>query len=78
MTTNFFHPSLLILFLDPGWIKIRIRDKHLGSATLVFGNFSKKIKIAVKNLFSARRIQNFFKFRHPEEGLDVCSDFFIL
>ncbi len=26
-----FHPSLLLLFLDPGWEKIRIRDKHPGS-----------------------------------------------
>jgi hypothetical protein len=41
LTTNFFLPSLLLLFLDPGsgirdpgWIKIRIRDKHPGSATL--------------------------------------------
>jgi hypothetical protein len=41
MTTIFFHPSLLLLFLDPGseirdpgWVKIRIRDKHPGSATL--------------------------------------------
>jgi hypothetical protein len=41
--TNFFHPSLLLLFLDPGseirdpeWVKIRIRDKHPGSATLIF------------------------------------------
>jgi hypothetical protein len=47
LTTNFFHPSLLLLFLDPGseiqdpgseirdpeWLKIRIRDKHPGSAT---------------------------------------------
>jgi hypothetical protein len=38
----FFHPSLLLLFLDPGseirdpgWVKISIRDKHLGSATLI-------------------------------------------
>jgi hypothetical protein len=37
----FFHPYLLLLFLDPGseirdpgWVKIRIRDKHPGSATL--------------------------------------------
>jgi hypothetical protein len=37
----FFHLSLLLLFLDPGfeirdpgWVKIRIRDKHPGSATL--------------------------------------------
>ncbi len=48
MTTIFFHPSLLWLFLDPGseirdpgsgirdpgLVKIRIRDKHPGSATL--------------------------------------------
>jgi hypothetical protein len=37
MTTIFFHPSLLLLFLDPGWVKIRIRDKHPGSATLTLG-----------------------------------------
>jgi hypothetical protein len=35
MTTNFFHPSFLFLFLDPGWVKIRIRDKHPGSAALL-------------------------------------------
>jgi hypothetical protein len=36
MTTNFFHPSLLLLFLDPGseirdsgWVKIRIRGSSL-------------------------------------------------
>jgi len=41
MTTKFFSPSLLLLLLDPGseiqdpgWVKIRIRDKHPGSATL--------------------------------------------
>ncbi len=41
LTINFFHPSLLLLFLDPGSeirdperVKIRIRDKHPGSATL--------------------------------------------
>jgi hypothetical protein len=41
MSTIFFHPSLLLLLLDPGseirdpgWVKIRIRDKHPGSATL--------------------------------------------
>jgi hypothetical protein len=35
-TTNFFHFSLLLLFLDPGsgWTKIRIRDKHPASAPL--------------------------------------------
>jgi hypothetical protein len=36
---NFFHPSLLLLFLDPGWVKIRIRDKHPGSATLMANLF---------------------------------------
>jgi hypothetical protein len=45
MTTDFFHPSLLLLLLDPGsgmgknqdpgWVKIRIRDKHPGSTTLL-------------------------------------------
>jgi hypothetical protein len=43
MTTIFFRPSLLLLFLvrdpgskirDPEWVKIRIQDKHPGSATL--------------------------------------------
>ncbi len=41
ITTNFFlHPSLLLLILeqgsgirDPGWVKIRIRDKHHGHCT---------------------------------------------
>ncbi len=43
--TNHFPPSLLVLLLDvrseirdPRWIKIRIRDKHPGSATLRFAN----------------------------------------
>ncbi len=42
MTINFFHPCLSLLFLDPGseirdpgWVKIRIRDKHPGSAPLL-------------------------------------------
>jgi hypothetical protein len=42
MTTNFFQPSLLLVFLDPGseilnpgWVKVRIRDKNPGSATLL-------------------------------------------
>jgi hypothetical protein len=39
MTTNFFSPlSLVAVFgsgiRNPGWVKIRIRDKHPGSATL--------------------------------------------
>jgi len=41
MTTNFFHPSLLLLFLDPGSgmgknqdPEFGIWDKHPGSATL--------------------------------------------
>ncbi len=33
MTTNFLDPGSEIR--DPGWVKIRIRDKHPGSATLV-------------------------------------------
>ena len=38
MTTNFFSPLLLLLFLDPGsgMDKIRIQDIHPRSATLVY------------------------------------------
>jgi hypothetical protein len=40
MITNFFSPfSFVAVFgsgiRDSGWVKIRIRDKHPGSATLV-------------------------------------------
>ncbi len=34
-TTKFFSAPLLSLLLDPGWVKIRIRDKTSGSATLI-------------------------------------------
>jgi hypothetical protein len=41
MTKIFFHPSLLMLFLDPGseirdpgWVKIRIRDPGQTSGAL--------------------------------------------
>ncbi len=58
MTTNFFDPSLLLLFLDPGseirdpeWLKIRIRDKHPGSATLYL---------------------SFRYLEHPDLGLEEC------
>jgi hypothetical protein len=39
MTTNFFSPLSFNAvfgteFQDPGWVKIRIRDKNPGSATL--------------------------------------------
>ncbi len=38
-TTTNFPPPLLMLLLDPGWIKIRIRDPgYPGSATLVNSN----------------------------------------
>ncbi len=47
MTTNFFSLCLSLLFLDPGseirdpgWVKIRIRDKNPGSATLVLTHLS--------------------------------------
>jgi hypothetical protein len=39
MTTNFFSPPLFCCCFwirDPGKVKIRIRDKHPGSATLLF------------------------------------------
>jgi hypothetical protein len=35
MTANFFSPlSFVAVFGSAGWVKIRIRDKHPGSATL--------------------------------------------
>jgi hypothetical protein len=44
MTTNFFHPSLLLLFLDPGseirdpgWVKISVADPR-SSASLTPGS----------------------------------------
>jgi hypothetical protein len=66
MTTKFFHPSFL--FLDPGseirdprWVKIRIRDKHPGSATLGFF-FVDVLNVAVEKLVRGTdqwiRIQN--------------------
>jgi hypothetical protein len=33
MITNIFTPLFLLLFLDPGWVKIRIRDVNPGSST---------------------------------------------
>jgi hypothetical protein len=49
MTTNFFSPlSFAAVFgsgiRDPGKVKIRIRDKHPGSATLA-GALSSALKI---------------------------------
>jgi hypothetical protein len=46
MTTNFLSPlSFVALFgsgiRDPGWVKISIRDKHPGSATLVIHSIFK-------------------------------------
>ena len=40
LTTKFFTPLFCSCFWirDPGWVKIRIRDKHPGSATLVPGS----------------------------------------
>jgi hypothetical protein len=43
-TKIFFPPPLLVLLLDTGWIKIRIRDKHIRSATL-----DKSILVIVKS-----------------------------
>ncbi len=39
-TTNFAHPSLLLLFLDPGWTKIKIRDKYPGPQQWIRGSCS--------------------------------------
>jgi hypothetical protein len=57
MTTNFFSPfSLAAVFgseiQDPGWVKIRILDKHLGSATLGF-----KLLIRLPLIYSCKFLQ---------------------
>jgi hypothetical protein len=53
-TTNFFHPSLLFLFLDPGSGMGKnqdpgsgIRDKHPGSATLVTEKENKRFNFFI-------------------------------
>jgi hypothetical protein len=51
MTTNFFSPlSFVAVFgsgiRDPGWVKIRIRDKHSGSATLPY-RFLVKLEVYI-------------------------------
>jgi hypothetical protein len=45
MTNFFFTPLFCSCFWirDPGWVKIRIRDKHPGSATLLVGSFCYQI-----------------------------------
>ncbi len=60
MTTNFFHPSLLLLFLDPGSVKIRIRDKHPGSATLYIGNSYGTHTYGTKYKSSSERLEIIF------------------
>jgi hypothetical protein len=62
-TTNFFHTSLLLLFFgsgDPDWTKIRIQDKHLGSATATL-LLSPRTKPAIQNknsLIVPRRVSD--------------------
>jgi hypothetical protein len=62
MTTNFFHPSLLLLFLDPGseirdpgWVKIRIRDPGLTSrirnTEICTTQLKMKIKLLIIDMF---------------------------
>jgi hypothetical protein len=59
----FFHPFLFYLFLDPrsgirdpGWVKIRIRDKHPGSATL----FHRRFDVALFSCFGKTVSRIFF------------------
>jgi hypothetical protein len=56
MTTNFFQPSLLLMFLDPGseiwnpgWIKIRIRDPGSATRETRTGPEKRKIKMRKKS-----------------------------
>ncbi len=61
MTKNFFLPlSFIAVFgseiRDPGWVKIRIRDKHPGSATLLFCNDFRVKKYLNAFVYSVVRI----------------------
>jgi hypothetical protein len=89
MTTKFFHPSLVLLVLDPGseirdpgWVKIRIRDKHPGSATLqkIVTKLSKiwfwypgfEIRDSEK-IYSGSRVQGLKRHRIPDPQHCCCS-----
>jgi hypothetical protein len=88
MTSNFFYPSLLLLFLDPGseirdpgsgirdprseirdpgWVKIRIgiRDKHPGSATLIPGHISESLE----TIFWVKILKFFDADADPDMGI---------
>ncbi len=61
MNTIFYHPCLSLLFLepgseirDPGWLKIRIRYKHPGSATLLC-TLSLRTRICTYDLYGPVR-----------------------
>jgi hypothetical protein len=57
----FFHPSLVAVFgsenRNPGWVKIRMRDKHPGSATL-FRELNTKFEIFPINAFNCKILFN--------------------
>ncbi len=88
MTSNFFHPSLLLLFLDPGfeirdprsgirdpgWVKIRIRDKHPGSATLPTARVADPDPGFSKN-FWIRILR--FRMPHFPKKILILLDFFV-
>ncbi len=66
MTTNFLSPMSFTVVVgsrirDPGWVKIRIRDKHPRSATLVggqhFGRRRHKIGLLQYNLSTQSGIE---------------------
>jgi hypothetical protein len=56
MTTNFFSPmSFIAVFgsgIRDGWVKIRIRDKHPGSATLFITEIFSGLSAPWEQLFS--------------------------
>jgi hypothetical protein len=72
MTTNFFHPSLLFLFLDPGSGTGKksgsgIRDKHPGFATLFTRGSNTRLKIMYLFMAMMAWYQRFLQLRihHP-------------
>ena len=68
MDEKIFFPPLLVVLLDPGyeirdpgWIKIRIREKHPGSATRFVSGFefkAKKIRIPIQRLMWCLPVRN--------------------
>ncbi len=89
MATNFFHPSLLLLFWDPGseirdpgWVKIRIRDKHpgirdkhSGPATLFTG---RNVKSSSNTKHRTARLQHIYRYKEKSPKKELADMAFLM